>query len=53
MDAIVAATILLRHGIDPILQLTCRDRNPDCDCRVNWLGAAAAGISNVLILTGR
>ena len=27
MDAIVAATILLRHGIDPILQLTCRDRN--------------------------
>lgn len=51
MDAIVAATILLRHGIDPILQLTCRDRNRIA-LQSQLVGAAASGISNVLILTG-
>jgi methylenetetrahydrofolate reductase (NADPH) len=51
MDAIVAATILLRHGIDPILQLTCRDRNRIA-LQSQLVGAAAAGISNLLILTG-
>jgi methylenetetrahydrofolate reductase (NADPH) len=51
MDAIVAATILLRHGIDPILQLTCRDRNRIA-LQSHLVGAAAAGISNLLILTG-
>jgi methylenetetrahydrofolate reductase (NADPH) len=51
MDAIVAATILLRHGIDPILQITCRDRNRIA-LQSLLVGAAAAGIRNVLILTG-
>ena len=51
MDALVAATILLRHGIDPILQMTCRDRNRIA-LQSELVGAAAAGISNVLILTG-
>ena len=27
MDSVTAATILLMNGIEPILQLTCRDRN--------------------------
>src|SRR5262245_20526806 len=27
MSALAAATILARHGIEPILQFTCRDRN--------------------------
>jgi methylenetetrahydrofolate reductase (NADPH) len=51
MDALVAATILLRHGIDPILQITCRDRNRIA-LQSLLVGAAAAGIRNVLILTG-
>ena len=51
MDALVAATILLRHGIDPILQMTCRDRNRIA-LQSQLVGAAAAGIRNVMILTG-
>ena len=27
LDSMIAATILLNNGIEPILQLTCRDRN--------------------------
>ena len=38
-------------GIEPVLQLTCRDRNRIA-LQGDLLGAAAAGISNLLILTG-
>ena len=38
-------------GIEPILQLTCRDRNR-IGLQGDLMGAAALGIRNLLILTG-
>jgi methylenetetrahydrofolate reductase (NADPH) len=51
MSALAAAGILLRHGVEPILQLTCRDRNRIA-LQGDLLGAAALGVRNLLILTG-
>src|SRR5262245_12527372 len=51
MSALVAAAILAREDIEPILQLTCRDRNRIA-LQADLLGAAAAGIHNLLLLTG-
>ncbi len=51
MSSFAAAAILAGEGIEPVLQITCRDRNRialACDL----LGAAAQGISNLLILHG-
>src|SRR5262249_59213251 len=51
MSALVAAAILQRNGIEPILQLTCRDRNRIA-IEADLMGAAAEGIRNLLLLTG-
>jgi methylenetetrahydrofolate reductase (NADPH) len=51
LDSTVAASILLLEGIEPILQLTCRDRNRIA-LQSQLVGAAALGIVNVLALTG-
>ncbi len=51
MGALAAAALLLQAGIDPILQLTCRDRNR-IGLQGDLMGAAALGIRNLLILTG-
>jgi methylenetetrahydrofolate reductase (NADH) len=51
MSALAAAGILVQHGVEPILQLTCRDRNRIA-LQSDLLGAAALGIRNLLILTG-
>jgi len=51
LESLVAATILLQNGIEPILQITCRDRNRIA-LQSELVGAAAVGISNVLVLTG-
>ena len=51
MDPVIAATLLLQHGIEPILQLTCRDRNR-LGLQAALLGAAAMGIRNLLALRG-
>jgi methylenetetrahydrofolate reductase (NADPH) len=51
MSATAAATILLRAGIDPILQLTCRDRNRIA-LQSELMGAAALGVRNLLLLGG-
>ncbi len=51
LDALVAAKILKDHGIDPVLQMTCRDRNRIA-LQSELVGAAALGIRNVLMLTG-
>jgi len=51
MSSFAAAALLAGDGIEPVLQITCRDRNRialACDL----LGAAAQGISNLLILHG-
>src|ERR1051326_194267 len=46
-----AATILLDSDIEPVLQLTCRDRNR-LALQSDLLGAAALGIRNLLVLRG-
>ncbi len=51
MSALVAAAILVREGIEPILQFTCRDRNRIA-LQADLMGAAAAGVRNLLLLTG-
>ena len=51
MSALAAAALLVREGIEPILQFTCRDRNRIA-LQSDLLGAVALGIGNILILTG-
>ena len=51
MSAVTAAGILVQHGIEPILQFTCRDRNRIA-LQSDLLGAAALGVRNLLLLTG-
>ena len=51
MSALAAASILLDMGIEPILQLTCRDKNRIA-LQSELMGAAALGIRNLLLLTG-
>ena len=51
MDSVTAATILKQHGIEPILQLTCRDRNRIA-LQSALLAACAMGVRNLLTLRG-
>jgi methylenetetrahydrofolate reductase (NADPH) len=51
MSALAAAAILAQHGIEPILQMSCRDRNRIA-LQSDLLGAAALGIRNLLMLRG-
>ena len=51
MSALAAAAILARNGIEPVLQLACRDRNRIA-LAADLMGAAASGIHNLLLLTG-
>jgi methylenetetrahydrofolate reductase (NADPH) len=51
MAALAAASILLGMGIEPILQITCRDKNRIA-LQSEMMGAAALGIRNLLLLTG-
>jgi methylenetetrahydrofolate reductase (NADPH) len=51
LSSIASAKILLEEGIEPIMQMTCRDRNRIA-IQSDLLGAAALGIRNVLCLTG-
>ncbi len=51
LSSIASAKILLEEGIEPIMQMTCRDRNR-LAIQSDLLGAAALGIRNVLCLTG-
>jgi methylenetetrahydrofolate reductase (NADPH) len=43
--------MLAREGIEPVLQLTCRDRNRIA-LQADLMGAAASGVHNLLCLTG-
>jgi 5,10-methylenetetrahydrofolate reductase len=37
MSALAAAAILARNGIEPVLQLACRDRNRIALARISWV----------------
>ena len=51
MSSWAACTIAKEEGLDPIVQMTCRDRNRIA-LQMDVLGAAALGINNILCLTG-
>jgi 5,10-methylenetetrahydrofolate reductase len=51
MSPLAVAALLVRQGVEPILQLTCRDRNRMA-LQSELLGAAALGVENLLILSG-
>jgi len=51
MASLPVAALLLRHGVEPVAQMTCRDRNR-LAMQADLLGAAALGIRNVLLLGG-
>jgi methylenetetrahydrofolate reductase (NADPH) len=51
MCSIAASVILLQHGIEPICQMACRDRNRIA-LQADLMGANALGIRNILALTG-
>ena len=51
MSSIAAAAILQQEGLEPVVQMTCRDRNR-IGLQSDILGAAALGLTNILCLTG-
>ncbi len=51
MSSIGAGTIVLQEGLEPVIQMTCRDRNR-LAMQSDLLGAYALGMRNVLCLTG-
>ena len=51
MSSVALCRLLLEAGIEPVLQMTCRDRNRIA-LQADLLGAHALGIRNVLCLTG-
>ena len=51
MSSAAAAAILVAHGLTPVCQVACRDRNRIA-VQGDVLGAAALGVRNVLCLTG-
>jgi methylenetetrahydrofolate reductase (NADPH) len=51
MAALAASALMARDGIEPILQMTCRDRNRIA-LQSDLLGAVALGIRNIMVLTG-
>jgi CO dehydrogenase/acetyl-CoA synthase delta subunit len=51
MSSIGAGLIALGEGVEPVIQMTCRDRNR-IGMQSDVLGAAALGLKNLLCLTG-
>jgi methylenetetrahydrofolate reductase (NADPH) len=51
LDPLAAAGMMVAHGMEPVLQLTCRDRNRIA-LQSMLVGAAALGIRNLLALKG-
>ena len=51
MSSLAASMVLLNHGIEPVCQFACRDRNA-IGLQADLMGASALGIQNILALTG-
>jgi 5,10-methylenetetrahydrofolate reductase len=51
LSSVAFCAILKREGLEPILQMNCRDRN-SLAMQADLLGAYALGIRNVLAITG-
>ena len=51
LGSLVTSSLLIEKGLDPIFQVTCRDRNRIA-LQSDLLSAAVIGVKNVLALTG-
>jgi methylenetetrahydrofolate reductase (NADPH) len=51
MSSIAASVLLMREGLEPVMQMTCRDRNR-LAIQSDVLGAAALGVRNCLCIAG-
>lgn len=51
MSSIAAGLITQQEGVEPVIQMTCRDRNR-IGMQSDILGASALGLKNLLCLTG-
>jgi 5,10-methylenetetrahydrofolate reductase len=51
MSSVAASAVLATHGLTPVYQVACRDRNRIA-IQGDILGAAALGVRNILCLTG-
>lgn len=51
MSSIAGAKILIEQGLEPVMQMTCRDRNRIA-LQSDLLGASAMGIRNCLSISG-
>ena len=52
MSSLAFARLLMEHGCsDPVMQITCRDRNR-IGLQADLLGASAFGIPNILVMSG-
>ena len=51
MSSLAACKLLLEEGVEPVMQMVCRDRNRIA-AQSDLLGAASLGIHNVLCLSG-
>ena len=51
MSSLTSSVILMQEGLEPVTQMTCRDRNRIA-IQSDLLGAAALGVKNLLCLTG-
>ncbi|MGB7093158.1 MAG: methylenetetrahydrofolate reductase [Anaerolineales bacterium] len=51
MSSTAVSALLIQHGIEPVVQMTCRDRNR-LAIQSDLLGASALGARNVLCLSG-
>jgi methylenetetrahydrofolate reductase (NADPH) len=51
LSSLAAGRLVIEAGVEPIVQLACRDRNR-LALQADLLGAAALGARNVLLLTG-
>ncbi|MBU0945934.1 MAG: acetyl-CoA decarbonylase/synthase complex subunit delta [Proteobacteria bacterium] len=51
MSSIAAGLIAKEEGVEPVIQMTCRDRNR-IGMQSDILGASALGLKNLLCLTG-
>lgn len=51
MSSIAAGYLAMQEGLEPIIQITCRDRNR-ISIQSDVLGAYALGMKNILCLTG-
>jgi 5,10-methylenetetrahydrofolate reductase len=51
MSSLACCRLLKEYGVEPIMQITCRDRNR-LAVQSEILSASALGVNNVLVLTG-